>query len=120
MSGCPADGSASIGYGAVLSRFTPRYRTDLLNGTWELIQELQETNANLRVTGQPRSINIAGSQGMIVGLTGRSPYGGAERDVLLSVARPDGIFYMVFVGPEQGFSQLQPAFERMAGSIQFR
>ncbi len=114
-----ADGSASIGYGAVVSSFKPRYRTDLLNGTWELIQELQETNANLRVTGKPRYLNIGGSQGLIVGLSGRSPYGGAEREVLLSVARPEGIAYMVFVGPENGFAQLQPAFERMAQSIRF-
>ena len=114
------DGAASIGYGAVFSRFTPRYRTDLLNATWELIQELQETNTALRVTGEPRYLNIGGSPGLIVGLSGSSPYGGAERDFLLSVARPDGLFYMVFVGPETGFAQLQPTFERMAESIQFR
>ena len=114
------NGGVVIGYGAVISRYEPRYRTDLLNASWELVQQLQETNPNLKVTQAPQQRQIGGSPGLIVGLTGASPYGGAERDILLTVQRPDGLFYMVFVGPEQGFAQLQPAFERMAQSIQFR
>ncbi len=115
-----SNGTASVGYGAVLSSFAPRYRTDLLNGTWELIQQLQESNRNLKVTGEPSKITVGGSNGMIVGLTGQSPYGGAERDALLTVQRPGGLFYMIFVGPQQNFAQLQPTFERMANSIRFQ
>ncbi len=114
------NGGVVIGYGAVISRYEPRYRSDLLNASWELVQQLQETNPNLKVTGAPQQRQIGGSPGLIAGLTGISPYGGAERDILLTVQRPDGLFYMVFIGPEQGFAQLQPAFERMAQSIRFR
>jgi hypothetical protein len=114
------NGGVVIGYGAVISRYEPRYRQDLLNASWELVQQLQEANPNLKVTQAPQQRQIGGSPGLIAGLTGSSPYGGAERNILLTVQRPDGLFYMVFVGPEQGFAQLQPAFERMAGSIQFR
>lgn len=114
------DGGVVIGYGAVISRYEPRYRQDLLNASWELVQQLQEANPNLKVTQSPQQGQFGGAPGLIVGLTGASPYGGAERNVLLTVQRPDGLFYMVFVGPEQGFNQLQPAFERMAQSIQFR
>lgn len=113
-------GGVVIGYGAVISRYEPRYRTDLLNATWELVQELQESNPNLKVTQAPQQRQVSGSSAMLVGLTGNSPYGGAERNVLMTVARPDGLFYLVFVGPEQGFDQLQPSFERMAQSLQFR
>ena len=35
----------------------------------------------------------------------RSPYGGAETDALLTVARPEGLFYMVFIAPERQFRQ---------------
>lgn len=114
------NGGVVIGYGAVISRYEPRYRQDLLNASWELVQQLQEANPNLKVTQAPQQRQIGGSPGLIAGLTGSSPYGGAERNILLTVQRPDGLFYMVFVGPEQGFAQLQPAFERMAQSIQFR
>jgi hypothetical protein len=114
------NGAVVIGYGAVISRYEPRYRQDLLNASWELVQQLQEANPNLKVSQSPQQRQFGGSPGLIVGLTGSSPYGGAERDILLTVQRPDGLFYMVFVGPEQGFQQLQPAFEHMAQSIQFR
>jgi hypothetical protein len=53
-------------------------------------------------------------------LSGASPYGGAETDVVLTVARPEGLFYMVFVAPSRDFNQLQGAFQKMLDSIQFR
>ena len=93
------NGGVVIGYGAVISRYEPRYRSDLLNATWELVQQLQEPNPNLQVSHAPQRRQIDGSPSMIVGLTGRSPYGGTERNVLLTVTRPDGLFYIVFVGP---------------------
>lgn len=115
-----AGGNGGIGYGAAVSYYRPRYRTDLLNATWELLQEMQEVNPNLKAAIEPRQVQVAGNPGLIVGLTGRSPYGGAEREMLLTVRRPQGIFYMVFIAPERQYSQLQPAFDRMARSIRFQ
>lgn len=113
-------GSGGIGYGAVLSYYRPQNSRDLLNGTWELLQQLQEVNPKLRAAVQPRNVTIAGSSGMVVGLTGPSPYGGTERNLLLTVSRPQGLFYMIFIAPENQYNKLQPAFERMANSIRFR
>ena len=103
-----------------MSYYRPRYRRDLLNATWELLQEMQEVNPNLRAAIAPRQVNVGGSPGLIVGLTGRSPYGGAEREMLLTVARPQEVFYMVFIAPESQYDRLQPTFERMARSVRFR
>jgi hypothetical protein len=36
------------------------------------------------------------------------------------VARPEGLFYLVFVGPEGQFNQLSDTFNRMLNSLQFR
>ncbi|MDA1312807.1 MAG: M48 family metallopeptidase [Acidobacteria bacterium] len=113
-------GSGGIGYGAVVSYYQPRYRKDLLNATWELLQQLQEINPNLRAAVQPRQVTVAGSEGLIVGLTGPSPYGGSEKDMLLTVSRPQGVFYMLFIAPENQYGRLQSTFDRMAGSIRFR
>ena len=113
-------GGGGIGYGAVLSYYRPRYRSDLLNATWELLQEMQEVNPNLRAAIAPRQMNVGGNSGLIVGLTGPSPYGGAETNLLLTVARPQEVFYMVFIAPESQYDRLQPTFERMVRSIRFR
>ena len=113
-------GAGGIAYGAVLSYYRPRYRSDLLNATWELLQEMQEVNPNLKTSIAPRQVKVAGQDGLIVGLTGRSPYGGAERNLLLTVVRPQGIFYLVFVAPESQHDRLQSTFEQMARSIRFR
>ncbi len=114
-------GGVSLGYGAVLSYYRPRSgRGHLQSATRELIGQLQQVNPALQVAGNARNVQVQGSPGMIVNLAGRSPYGGPERNVLLTVVRPEGLFYMVFVAPEQGFNQLEPAFEEMLRSIQFR
>lgn len=113
-------GGVQLGYGTVLSTYQPRFSRDALNGTYELIDELQEMDPGLRVVGAPRQVSVNGSPGLVTGMQSRSPYGGAERDVLLTVPRPNGMFYMVFVGPESGFQQLEPTFGRIVDSIRFR
>ena len=113
-------GGVELGYGTVLSTFQPRFSRDALNATHELIDELQEMDPSLRVVGAPKQVNVNGNAGLVTILQGRSPYGGAERDVVLTVPRPNGLFYMVFVGPEQNFQQLEPTFSRIVESIRFR
>ncbi|MBI1353850.1 MAG: M48 family metalloprotease [Acidobacteria bacterium] len=113
-------GGVALGYGAVTSNFQPRYSRDLLNGAYELIDELQEMDSTLRVTREPRQTKVQGASALVTELQGRSPYGGVERDVLLTVARPNGIYYLLLVGPQEQFGQLEPAFNRMIQSVQFR
>lgn len=115
-----SSGGVALAYGVVLSEFQPRFSSDLNNATFELIDELQEMDPSLRVAAAPRQTQVSGAPGMVTELSGRSPYGGGERVVLLTVARPGRVFYMVFVGPQQQFQQLQPAFETMLRSIRFR
>lgn len=113
-----AAGGSALGYGAVLSYFRPGQR-DLTGATQELIGQLQQANPALQVSGGANAVNVGGSNGLIITLRGQSPYGGAERNVLLTVARPEGLFYMVFVAPESHFGQLQPAFQEMVNSLRF-
>jgi hypothetical protein len=49
-----------------------------------------------------------------------SPYGGTESDYLLTVARPEGLLYMVFIAPQSEMTSLQGTFQRMLESIRFR
>jgi hypothetical protein len=69
------------------------------------------------------SLNLGGSPANAVELRGQSPVveGGsalAERDWLVTVARPDGdLSYMVIVSPEADFAILKPPYSAMAQSF---
>ena len=113
-------GRVSVGYGAILSYYRPAQARNLRSATGELLQVLQQGNPNMQVASNPRRVNLSGVGGLMTELVSASPFGGAERDVLLTVARPEGVFYMVFVAPDRGWAQIQPAFQQMVQSIRFR
>jgi hypothetical protein len=112
------NGNTQIGYGAMLSYFTPERRTDLRSATDDLIHHLHAQNPSIQV-GNSRSVRVGGSPGLLTMLESSSPFGGAESDALVTVARPEGLFYMVFIAPNQDFQQLQATFQQMLNSIQF-
>jgi Zn-dependent protease with chaperone function len=115
-----SSGSAGIGYGAILSYFFPSSSAiGLENGTEDLIHHLRSQNPSMQVSSQPRRVQVDGSQGLITMLESASPYGGAETDALLTVARPEGIFYMVFVAPSDRFRNAQGTFNRIIQSLRF-
>ena len=116
-----AGGNLEIGYGAIAGFFSPSSGGSLQQGTRELIDRLRSTNPSMAVRSNQRRVTVDGSQGLVTNLASESPYGGqAERDVLLTVQRPDGLFYLVFIAPERNFGQLQSAFQRMLESLKFR
>jgi hypothetical protein len=114
-------GGTSIGYGTVLSYFTPdSANAGLREATDDLIHHLRTENPGMRVTSRkPRSVRIAGSPGLVTMLESDSPYGGVETDAVLSIVRPEGLFYMVFIAPQQNFRNLESTFQRMIDSIRF-
>lgn len=108
----------ALGYGAVASYYP--VRGDLNAATRRLIADLQSMNSDLRMVQASRATRIKGMRALVTQLTGRSPYGGEETNLLLTVARPEGVFYMVLVAPQQHFSQAQATFDQIVNSIQFR
>jgi Zn-dependent protease with chaperone function len=115
-----SEGGTEVGYGAILSYYTPRGRTDLRSATSELVNSLQASNPSIQLASRnQRRVRVSGSDGLVTMLRSSSPFGGAETDALLTVGRPEGLFYMVFVAPERQFPQLQGAFEQMIGSLRF-
>jgi beta-barrel assembly-enhancing protease len=85
-----------------------------------LIRSLKKSNADMRLTGEVRSIEVGGQPGMLNTLASKSPYGGEEKDVLVTVARPEGLFYIVFIAPKGEFDKAQGTFEDVLKSLQFR
>ncbi len=85
-----------------------------------LIRELRQANPEMRVAREARSIEVDGQAGSINTLDSRSPYGGGEVDVLVTVARPEGLFYIVFIAPKAEFEKAQATFEEVLRSVKFR
>jgi hypothetical protein len=114
-------GGTSVGYGVTLGYYSPSRRaTSVQLATQELLSQLQSMDSSMRVQSGLRNVQVDGSAGAVATLISASPFGGTERNVILTVARPEGLFYMVFIAPNQHFDQIQSAFERMVQSIRFR
>jgi hypothetical protein len=74
----------------------------------------------MRGTGERREIDVGGQAGRLDVLRSKSPYGGEEKDVLVTVGRPEGLFYMVFIAPKGEFEGAQETFEDVLKSVKFR
>lgn len=111
---------ASLGYGVVMSYYQPRDARNLGQATGELVNQLAGLDRSIQSRGNQRRVTVNGNRGLITTLYGQSPYGGAERLMLLTVPRPEGLFYMVFVAPDNRFEQLSAPFEQMVNSLTFR
>lgn len=112
----------AIGYGAVVSYYLPESGAVNLNrDTKALISQLQEKNRGMRVSGSSRSFTTGGIPGLLTELTSESPYAKeTEVDLVITAARPEGLFYMVVVAPRSQYRAAQPVFQRMIESIRFQ
>jgi predicted Zn-dependent protease len=116
----PGGGSA-IGYGAIGGFGTTNSRSaDLRQDTRQLIQQLLKSNVNMRVVEESRSIRVGGQDALPTRLNSGSPFQGlTEVDSLVTVARPEGLFYLVLIAPHSEVSASQSAFDRMLASVRF-
>jgi Zn-dependent protease with chaperone function len=117
----------SIGYGVLLNGVKPQHGEEFDQLTNELVQELVKDGGDLRTTGGPQTIDVAGSQGRSIIMESTSPFPDAkgqpqkERDWLVTVPRGDGsMLYFVFVAPRSQFDQFQPTFNNMLNSIKLK
>jgi beta-barrel assembly-enhancing protease len=85
-----------------------------------LIRSLEQANPEMRLAREARIIEVGGQRGLLNTLNSRSPYGGGEVDVLVTVARAQGLFYIVFIAPKGEFEKTQPIFEEVLRSVKFR
>ncbi len=123
-------GQAGIAYGALIdaARFQSAVTdaNSLAQATLALAQQISQRNGGMQQVGQMTSLVVGGQAANALELRGRSPVveGGsalAERDLLVTVARPDGaLSYMVFVSPEPDYDALRPVFSEMVQSFRVR
>jgi Zn-dependent protease with chaperone function len=125
----PAEGvtSTGVGYGVLLNGAGSQgQRMSVDDMTTALIQQIQQSN-ELEPLGKPEAITVGGKEGRSTYLRSPSPFPDAngqtqpERDWLVTVQQSDGsMIYMIFIAPQADFATLQPTYEAMLKSIQFR
>ena len=124
----PAAGASEggIAYGTLIGGGQDRNAQSLDQATQDLIQSLQQQNQGMQQSGSISRIQVNGTQGRSVYLTGSSPVTQngrplAERDWLVTL--PDsqgGLLYLVFISPEKDFNSLKSTYQKMLQSLQVR
>ncbi|MCP5117903.1 MAG: M48 family metalloprotease, partial [bacterium] len=99
-----------------------RNQVELERDTNALIEQFRSSNPSLQRSGRrSRHAQVDGKPALLTTLYSSSPYGqGREVDLLLTVAGPDGLYYMLFIAPQSEYRQHQPAFEKMMHSVRFQ
>jgi len=121
------NGKVSIGYGAIVSYYFPetdevqlRRDTDKLRvDTDDLVRQMQQANPEMRAAEQ-RSLKVNGYSAFVTTLNASSPFQGeTEIDQLVTVLRPEGLWYLVFIAPQSESRDIQPVFDQMLRSVRF-
>jgi Zn-dependent protease with chaperone function len=113
-------GGVGIAYGVMISFASPHGGGRNLNqDTSDLIGQLTQSNPAIQSGGKQQRARVGSDNGLVTTLYNQSPMGGREVNMLVTVERPEGLFYMIFIGPENDFRQLQPVYEQMLRSVRF-
>ena len=119
----------AIAYGMIISGFEPQQSgnaNSLDDATRQLLEQIRQSNPNLRQVGQGENFRLNGRAARSVVMVGPSPLSTNnkqenERDWLVTMQRSDGVLiYAMSIAPERDFSQLQPTFQKMLRSLKMK
>ena len=124
----PPSGASDTGiaYGVVLGTRPESGGSSLDDSTRQLAESLAQDNPGMKVSGDPKNIDVNGTQGRSLELLGNSPLqlNGKplpERDLLVAVPRAQGgLVYLVFISTDRDYNQLHPTYQKMLDSLHVR
>jgi Zn-dependent protease with chaperone function len=124
----PPSGASDTGiaYGVVLGTRPESGGSSLDDATRQLAEGLAQDNPGMKVSGEPKNIDVNGTQGRSLELLGNSPLqlNGKplpERDLLVAVPRAQGgLVYLVFISTDRDYNQLHPTYQKMLDSLHVR
>ena len=102
--------------------FGPGPETYLEDATDQLVQDLRQSNRNLRLIRRHEPIDVSGRSGLSTYLSNDSPAEGGDRETnwLVTVPHAEGLLFFVFTAPEREFQRYEGAFYRMLASAQVK
>ena len=115
------NGEMMLGYGLTVNVASSQGNAvDLNRDTQLLIARLKQSNAEMRIGQDSRSVLVGGQPALLTTLYSASPFRGEQEvDALVTVARPDGLFYLMLIAPRSEFVQIQDTFELIVRSVRF-
>ncbi len=117
-----SNGGTQIGYGIIASYFFPDAKgQSLRDATDDLIHHLGASNTGMQASDNGRSLKVNGNPALITTLSSKSALtGGPETDALLTINRPEGLFYLVFIAPASEFNQVESVYNGVVQSVRFK
>jgi beta-barrel assembly-enhancing protease len=115
-----SDHGTVVAYGIMQSYYLPQSQDlQLKRDTQALVAELRKGDPQMKVV-QQSDTTIAGQRGLATVMQARSAFPNeTETDLMITVPRPDGLFYIVFIAPSSEWDAVRPVFEDVVRSIQF-
>ncbi len=92
----------------------------LEEATDQLVQEFKQSNRNMRVIRYHEAIQVDGERALSTYLSNDSPTGGRETDWLITLARPEGLLFIVFTAPDRDFQGYESTFQQMLYSVRIK
>lgn len=91
----------------------------LQQDTDQLVNELRQSNRNMRVVRYHQRIRVENQMALSTYLSNDSPVqrAGRETDWLITMERPEGLLFVVFTAPEREFRNYEPVFQQMLDSM---
>jgi predicted Zn-dependent protease len=117
------EGHVAVRYGAQVSYYLPQQEIgiNLSRDTEALIRQFERQNPGMRVSGDSRSVPVGRERGLETEFRSRpQERGEREVDILFTAARPEGLFYLVFISPESEFDQARATFRDILRSVKFQ
>jgi predicted Zn-dependent protease len=123
-------GDAGIAYGAIVDgaklQQPVRDQNSLNQATSAIARQLAQQNGGMQQASDLTTLTVGGQPATAVELRGRSPIADGnqalvERDLLVTIARPDGaVTYVIFVSPDADYQTLKPLYNSMIQSLRVR
>jgi hypothetical protein len=116
------ENGTNVGYGVILAYYRPQTsNTNLWRATDELVSQLRSGDPKMRAGNEmPKEIRVGGKSAIVTALYTESIFQGqTESDRLVTVAHPNGIFYVVLIAPDSERQYVEKAFDKMLQSLQF-
>jgi beta-barrel assembly-enhancing protease len=114
-------GHTAVAYGLIVNIMPLKSDSDapdaLESATHQLIGTLEQSNSNMKVVHQAAHVRLNGQPGLSTYLSNDSPAGGQETDWVISVLRPQGLFYIVCVAPQTHYSDYDKTFGAILDSV---
>jgi beta-barrel assembly-enhancing protease len=116
-----AGGPGGFAYGMIVSTTLAQADSNdpdaLAKATQRLIQSLQKSNPDLKVTQQSAPVRLNGRPGLSTYLSNDSPVGGQETDWLITVMQSNGLLSFLCVAPQAAYSEYDKTFSAILDTV---